>query len=79
MELFPLLNFGDDPHDNRAVVFGIRLYEKYAQGRSLTFFAFQLELEQSISGFERREPYPWSVPGNIARDWPYPVGYFNAR
>jgi YD repeat-containing protein len=71
------VNLGDDPQDNQAIEFGMRLYDKYANGRGLNYIAFQQELSIGLIGFANTNPFPWPVNDNVARYWPYPVGYFN--
>jgi Bacterial toxin 44 len=70
-------NLGDDPQDNAAVEFGYGLYEKYANGRSLTYTAFQQELGTAFIGFATHAPYPFPVAQLYAQYWPYPLGFFN--
>jgi len=71
----PDLNLGDDPVDNWAVTFGIRLYNKY--GRSLTRATLKLELATALPGVAKHQPDANPVDERIARKWPYPVGYFD--
>jgi hypothetical protein len=72
-----VLNLGDDPQDHWAVQFGMRLYDKYANGRNLTYLAFQQELSIGLIGFARRAPHPRPVRDHIASQWPYPLGLFD--
>lgn len=70
-------NLGDDPVDARAVRFGLMLYRRY--GRSLTQAAFRRELSAALPTFASRTPLLGQVSADIARDWPYSVGYFAPR
>jgi RHS repeat-associated protein len=72
-----VLNLGDDPQDHWAVQFGIRLYDKYADGRNLTYLAFQQELGIGLIGFAKRAPRPRPVEDHLASQWPYPLGFFD--
>jgi hypothetical protein len=69
------VNLGDDPEDNFAVAFGIRLYNRY--GRSLTLNTFKQELERVFPGLAKHDPDAIPVRPNIANKWPYDVGYFD--
>jgi RHS repeat-associated protein len=71
------LNLGDEPKDHQAVQFGIMLYDKYAGGRGLTFPTFQLELSKGLPLFATEYPDLRPVRDDVAKNWPYPVGYFD--
>lgn len=68
-------NLGDDPLDHEAVTLGIQLWQKY-QDR-LTRAQFESELSGYISRLARHAPLSEPVSPDIAKDWPYPTGYFN--
>ena len=72
-----VLNLGDDPQDHWAVQFGMRLYDKYANGRNLTYLAFQQELSIGIIGFAKRAPRSSPVDESIASQWPYAPSFFD--
>jgi RHS repeat-associated protein len=69
------LNLGDDPQDALASAFGISLYRKY--GRTLTLDTFRNELQQVLPYLAAHEPRRGPVRSDIAKLWPYQVGYFN--
>ena len=70
-------NLGDEPLDHEAVTLGVKLWEKYGTG--MTHGQFESELAGYISGLSRCTPDPDPVPERYAKDWPYPVGYFNNK
>lgn len=70
-------NLGDEPMDHDAVTLGIKLWEKYGAG--ITRTQFEAELAGYISRLARHAPRTRPVELDVARDWPYPVGYFNNR
>ena len=71
------LNFGDEPVDHEAVTLGIKLWQKY-EGR-MTRSDFETELGSYIGRLARCAPDSEPVEEDVARNWPYPVGYFNNR
>lgn len=68
---------GDAQADNRAVDFGVKLYDRHANGRGLTFATFQMQLEYGIMYFQNTDPSAFPVNDNIARNWPYWPGFFS--
>ena len=70
-------NFGDERHDNVAVTLGIKLWDKY--GANMTLAQFKSELGVYVSRLQRHAPDPIPVLDKTARNWPYPVGYFNNK
>jgi RHS repeat-associated protein len=70
-------NFGDEPMDHEAVTLGLSLWAKYEDKMALA--DFERELAGYISRLARCAPDPDPVREDIARNWPYPVGYFNNK
>ena len=68
-------NWGDEPKDHEAVTLGVKLWSKYKD--RLTRSQFETELANYIGVLDRHVPLTKSVVSAVARDWPYPVGYFN--
>jgi len=69
------VNLGDDPPDNAAVAFGMRLYNRY--GRSLTLDVFKQELAPIVPKLATHVPDAIPVRPDVANKWPYDVGYFD--
>ena len=70
-------NFGDEPLDHEAVTLGVKLWENYGYG--MTRSQFESELAGYIGRLARHASDPLPVDEDVARDWPYPVGYFNNK
>jgi hypothetical protein len=70
-------NLGDEPADHEAVTLGIKLWEKYRAG--MTRAQFESELASYVSRLARCVPDSDPVPEQYAKDWPYPVAYFNNK
>jgi len=70
-------NFGDEKHDNVAVTFGIKLWDKF--GSNLTLPQFMSEFNSYAGQLQRHAPDTVPVPNSVAQNWPYPVGYFNNK
>ena len=68
-------NFGNNPKDHQAVELGIRMFNQY--GVDMTYSEFLSTLQSGISSLDRHSPYPNSVSPEIAKKWPYPVGFFD--
>ena len=68
-------NFGDDPLDHEAVTLGVKLWENYKYG--LTRSQFGSKLAGYIGRLARCTPYTEPVREDVARYWPYHVGYFD--
>jgi len=70
-------NWGDEPKDHEAVTLGIQLWNKYRD--TMTRSQLEGEVASHVSVLDRHKPSLDPVTEDIARDWPYPVGYFDNR
>jgi hypothetical protein len=70
-------SLGDDVQDSRALAFGACLYDRFAEGQSLTFPAFQLWVQTWMPMLATKQPLPTKVRPDVANLWPYSVGYFD--
>ena len=68
-------NFGDERLDHAAVNLGLAMW-KNNKGQ-MTFGQFKIEIGKHVGSLSRCTPNTIPVQDNVAREYPYSIGYFN--